>query len=111
MPGSWEREIGGMLQGIGTAGRSFSRRLWLKRGCCANDDDDDDDDVSAVVNERMKLWWTDTGSGRQSIRREHYPFANICALLRHYAACSGNSLPTFRNNPSVPYSWVKKRIC
>jgi len=32
-----------MLQGIGTAGRSFWRRPWLKRGCCANDDDDDDD--------------------------------------------------------------------
>jgi len=31
-----------MLQGIGTAGRSFWRRPWLKRGCCANDDDDDD---------------------------------------------------------------------
>ena len=24
-----------MLQGIGTAGRSFWRRPWLKRGCCA----------------------------------------------------------------------------
>ena len=44
MPGSWGREIGGMLQGIGTAGRSFWRRPWLKGGCCANDDDDDDDD-------------------------------------------------------------------
>ena len=32
------------MQGIGTAGRSFFRRPWLKRGCCANDDDDDDND-------------------------------------------------------------------
>ena len=40
MPGSWWREIGGMLQGIGTAGWSFWRRPWLKRGCCANDDDE-----------------------------------------------------------------------
>jgi len=32
-----------MLQGIGTAGRSFRRRPWLKKGCCANDDDDDDE--------------------------------------------------------------------
>ena len=39
-----EREIGGMLQGIGTAGRGFRRRPWFKRGCCANDDDHDDDD-------------------------------------------------------------------
>ena len=38
------REIGGTVQGIGTAGRSFWRRPWLKGGCCANDDDDDDDD-------------------------------------------------------------------
>jgi hypothetical protein len=44
MPGSWQREIGGMLQGTGTAGRSFKRRPWLRMGCCANDDDDDDDD-------------------------------------------------------------------
>jgi len=41
MPGSCGREIGGMVQGIGTAGRSFGRRPWLKRACCANDDDDD----------------------------------------------------------------------
>jgi hypothetical protein len=44
MPGSWGREIEGMLQGTGTAGRSFKRRPWLRMGCCANDDDDDDDD-------------------------------------------------------------------
>jgi hypothetical protein len=44
MPGNWEREIGGMLQGTGTAGRSFKRRPWLRMGCCANDDDDNDDD-------------------------------------------------------------------
>jgi len=31
-----------------------------------------------------------------------------CALLRHDAAFSGNSLPTFRNNPSVPSSGIKK---
>jgi hypothetical protein len=27
---------------------------------------------------------------------------DICSLLRYYAACSGNSLPTFRDNLSVP---------
>ena len=33
-----------------------------------------------------------------------------CALLGCYAACSGNSLPTFRDNLSVPSSGVKKGI-
>jgi len=31
------------------------------------------------------------------------------ALLGYYAACSGNSLPTFRDNISVTSSRVKKR--
>jgi hypothetical protein len=31
-----------------------------------------------------------------------------CTILRYYAACSGNSLPTFRNNLSGPSSRVKK---
>ena len=31
-----------MLQGTGTADRSFKRRPWLRMGCCANDDDDDE---------------------------------------------------------------------
>ena len=44
MPGNWGGEIGGMLQGRGTAGGSFERRPGLKMGCCAYDDDDDDDD-------------------------------------------------------------------
>jgi len=48
MPGSWGREIGGTLQGIGTAVRSFWRRPWLKRGCCVNDDDDGDFNTAAV---------------------------------------------------------------
>jgi hypothetical protein len=32
----------------------------------------------------------------------------ICALLGYYAASSGNSVPTFRDNLSVPSSRVKK---
>ena len=32
-----------------------------------------------------------------------------CALLGHYAASSGNSLQTFRDNLSVPTSRVKNR--
>jgi hypothetical protein len=31
----------------------------------------------------------------------------IYALLGYYAASCGNSLPTFRDNVSVPSSWVK----
>jgi len=33
---------------------------------------------------------------------------DTCALLGNYAAYSGNSLPTFRGNLSVPSSSVKK---
>ena len=32
----------------------------------------------------------------------------ICVLLGYYAALSGNSVPTFRDNISVPSSRVKK---
>jgi hypothetical protein len=30
-----------------------------------------------------------------------------CALLGYHAPCIGNSLPTFRDNLSVPSSWLK----
>jgi hypothetical protein len=33
-----------------------------------------------------------------------------CALMHYYAASSDNSVPTFRNNLSVPSSWVKNSI-
>jgi len=39
-----------------------------------------------------------------SFRREAH---ENCALLGYYVASSGNSLPTFRNNVSVPSSRVK----
>jgi len=45
MPGTWGRETGGMLQGIGTAGGSFWRRRWLKMGYC----DDDDETLQAIA--------------------------------------------------------------
>jgi len=35
---------------------------------------------------------------------------DISALLAYYAARSGNSSPTFRDNLSVPLSWVKNLI-
>ena len=31
----------------------------------------------------------------------------ICGLLGYYTASCGNYLPTFRDNVSVPSSWVK----
>jgi hypothetical protein len=34
--------------------------------------------------------------------------AEICAVLGYYAASSGNPLPTFRDNVSVPSSRFKK---
>ena len=33
-----------------------------------------------------------------------------CAVLGYYAASSGNSLPTFRDNQSVPTSRLKKTL-
>jgi hypothetical protein len=33
-----------------------------------------------------------------------YPYGQNCALLGYYAAGSGNSLPKFRDNLSVPSS-------
>ena len=33
--------------------------------------------------------------------------AEICVLLSHYTACSGDSLPTFRDSLSVPFSGAK----
>jgi hypothetical protein len=36
--------------------------------------------------------------------------AEICALLRYYAALNGSSAPTFRDNLSVPSSRVKKSV-
>jgi len=36
-----------------------------------------------------------------------YKVAENCALLGYYTASSGNFLPTFHNNPSVPSSGFK----
>jgi hypothetical protein len=38
----------------------------------------------------------------------HRDVDEICALLGCYAASNGKSLPTFRDNVSVPSSRVKK---
>jgi len=46
MPRSWGKDIGGVLQEIGTDGRSFWGKPWLIVGYCANYDDDDDDDAT-----------------------------------------------------------------
>ena len=50
IPGSSGREIREMLQEIGTAGRSFRRRPWLKKGFSANDDDDDNATYKCLKN-------------------------------------------------------------
>jgi hypothetical protein len=64
------------------------------------------------VNTRM-LWWsylqliahTYSGFWSTSLRTIH-PWATVhiqnCTVLGYYAASSRNSLPTFRDNPSVP---------
>ena len=53
MPGSWEREIGGMLQGKGTAGRSFKRRPWPRMGCCTDGGGGGGDDVEQLWRQRL----------------------------------------------------------
>jgi len=44
--------------------------------------------------------------GSRRFLRNVYTYGN-CALLVHYAASSGNSLPTFRDNLSAPSSRFK----
>ena len=51
-----------------------------------------------------------TGFG---VSKKVYEFVNqtwivICPLLGYYAASSGNFLPTFRDDVSIPFSGVKK---
>jgi hypothetical protein len=46
------------------------------------------------------------GSADGNIKQNNLHFEN-CALLGYYAACSGNFLPSFRDNQSVPPSRVK----
>ena len=93
--GRWQevgrREIGGMVQGIGTTGRSFWRRLWLKRGCCANDDDDDD--------------------------RKHFSFYVFPVLTRSLAGTILNSATCSMNFGSFPgdkptgaWSWLLHKL-
>ena len=40
---------------------------------------------------------------KRCTRMSDFRFPENCALLGYYAACSGNSLPTFRDNISVPF--------
>jgi hypothetical protein len=39
----------------------------------------------------------------------HRDVDEICALLGYYAMSSGNTLPTFQDNVSVPFSRVKSK--
>ena len=58
----------------------------------------------------VKCWILDTSENRSEtsvilgFRRE---VDENCALLGYYVASSGNSLPTFRDNLSIPSSRVK----
>ena len=47
------------------------------------------------------------GGGLTLPRLEPHSYGNCCALLGYYAASSGNSLQTFRNNLLVPSSRAK----
>jgi hypothetical protein len=53
-----------------------------------------------------------TGEGKRNAYRVISVFCSdvdeICALLGYYAASSGNPLPTFRDDISVPSARVKK---
>jgi len=50
----------------------------------------------------LKFWYLPNG-----VLQSLYKY-DICTILGYYAAYSGNSLPTFRDNLSVPSSRVKK---
>jgi hypothetical protein len=59
---------------------------------------------SAELNHSQKLRnvWAENFSGLAHAE------TRCCTVLAHYAALSGNSVPTFRDNLSVPSSRVKK---
>jgi len=58
------------------------------------------------VNDSQKmLIYHHTYLAKKSYWKNYYP--KNCALVGHDAACSGNSLPTFRDNLSDPSSRVK----
>jgi len=54
-----------------------------------------------ILNILASFWNNEQNSTNISVNVQ-------CALLGHYAANSGNSLPKFRDNISVPPSRVKK---
>jgi len=49
-------------------------------------------------------------SGQPHVLAGLLPGKEPCALLGCYAPCGGNSLPTFRDNLSVPSSRVKNPL-
>jgi len=62
------------------------------------------------VTSYSNLYLTKTKKVRKYIKKPMKCLLEICVLLGFHAACSGNSLPKFRDNPSVPSSGVKKSI-
>ena len=51
--------------------------------------------------------WLTLGTSNELISRFRREVDENCAPLGYYAAYSGNSLPTFRDNLSAPSSRVK----
>jgi hypothetical protein len=66
----------------------------------------------AVTTKTTVFWYVMTWDLMQVYRRfgRTYCLLEICALLGYYAAPSGNPLPTFRDNVSVPSSRVKIQV-
>jgi hypothetical protein len=65
-----------------------------------------------LVLKRIIIMWAELSSRQwRSVARfweqSHKGFDEICALLRYYAALSGSSVPTFRDNLSGPSLRVK----
>ena len=73
----------------------------------------DDITLEAVHQMTTKVFSSETAVGKMKMSAWRQDSAvkqvrSCCPLVCH-AACSGNSIPTFPDNLSVPYSRVKKR--
>ena len=67
--------------------------------------------VSEISEQTPWLYRFETGNLLGSFREWYFQILDICAILGYYSAYSGNSLPTFRDNLSVPsplISWSLK---
>ena len=105
MAGSWGRETGGVLQGVGTAGRSFWRRPWPKRGCCASDDDDDDDVSLTCRLGTILKHYTFPVTGQCDTAHSSLAFCGF--VFSHFASFWGHPKnKIYRLDPSVDESII-----